>query len=89
MSEATEGMIIFAALVLVCSILSHRILSNLLLACLVASVSAAILFQVLAYLHLGYLDGLFLVAIGFTIICGFAGALLVGHLMRRLGLAAR
>jgi hypothetical protein len=89
MSEATEGILIFAALVLVCAIVSHRFLSNLALACLVASVSAAMVFQVLAYLHSGYLDALFLVAIGFSVLYGFAGAFLVGHLMRRLGLAAR
>jgi len=89
MSEATEGILIFATLVLICAIVSHRFLSNLMLACLVASVSAAIEFQILAYLHLGHLDALFLVAVGFTMLYGFAGAFLVGHLMRRLGLAAR
>ena len=89
MSEATEGILIFATVVLVCAIVSHRLLSNLMLACLVASVSAAIVFQILAYVHLRYLDALFLVAVGFAMLYGFVGAFLVGHLMRRLGLTGR
>jgi hypothetical protein len=88
MSEPTTGIVVLAGLVLVNSLLSHRFISRLWLASIVASAASAILFQVFVTVRLGYLDKFFIIALQFSLLYGFFGSLAIGYLMRRLGIAA-
>ena len=54
MSESVVGILVFAAVAIVVSLLCHRALGSFGVAILVSGPAAAIAFQILVYLRLGY-----------------------------------
>ena len=70
--------LIFVAVALVSAVLWHQYVSNYLVASLAASVTAVVVFQVLAYIHLGYLDPFALIAVVTTSAVALAIALAIG-----------
>ena len=78
MSEGTSGLLVLAAVALVSAAGWHWVLRSFPLATLLATATAVVLFQVVAYAHLGYLDPFFMVAVATTSAVCFVVALLVG-----------
>jgi hypothetical protein len=72
------NILVFVVLVILSSIGSHWLLKSYIAAALLASVVAAICFQVFAYIAQGYLDPLFLVAFIVSWLVSFISALLIG-----------
>ena len=70
------------------AVLSHRFISHLRLASVVAAVSATIVFPGLAFLKAGHIDLFIPIAFVITFTCGFLGSLFVGYFMRLYGFAA-
>ena len=62
MSEGAQGLVIFFGLALIGSLLWHWVLRSYGLAVFGATVTTVVLFQVAAYVKLGYLDPFFVVA---------------------------
>lgn len=60
------------------SIVTHAFIRRFLLACLVSTLVATLLFQVFAYWQLGYLDPFFIIALVTTGICSLVISAVVG-----------
>ena len=82
MSEATVGWLVLLSIAVVSAIAWHILLRSFLLATLLATTTSAVLFQIAAYLHVGYLDPFFLIAVAISsVICLFV-SVAVGMLVR-------
>ena len=82
MSEATVGWLVLLSIAVVSAIAWHILLRSFLLATLLATTTSVVLFQIAAYLHVGYLDPFFLIAVATSsVICLFV-AVAVGMLVR-------
>jgi len=78
MSEGTQGLVIFFGLTLASSLLWHWALRSYGVAVLAATVTTVVLFQVAAYVKLGYLDPFFLVAMATSAAMALAISAVVG-----------
>lgn len=63
MSESALGLLLLAAICAVCSVAAHVLVRSFVAAELAAVVSTVVLFQLAAYLHVGYLDPFWEVAV--------------------------
>ena len=82
MSEATVGWLVLLSIAVGSAIAWHILLRSFLLATLLATSTSVVLFQIAAYLHVGYLDPFFLIAVATSsVICLFV-AVAVGMLVR-------
>ena len=63
MSEAIVGWLVLLSIAVVSAIAWHILLRSFLLATLLATTTSVVLFQIAAYLHVGYLDPFFLIAV--------------------------
>ncbi len=82
MSEAIVGWLVLLSIAVVSAIAWHILLRSFLLATLLATTTSVVLFQIAAYLHVGYLDPFFLIAVATSsVICLFV-AVAVGMLVR-------
>lgn len=73
MDEGTQGLLILGAMAVLSAIGWHLIVKRFVLALLGATLTTVILFQVANYIHLGYLDPFFIIAM----ITSGAGALVI------------
>ena len=78
MNEATGGLIILSILSIVCSLVSHTLIRAMSLAIPLAAVFTAILFQVITYFQLGYLDPFFPITLVTTFAISFLIAIVIG-----------
>ena len=78
MDEGTQGIVVLVLTALAVSIVTHVFIRRFLLACLVSTLIAPLLFQVFAYWQLGYLDQFFLIALITTGICSLVISAVVG-----------
>lgn len=78
MSAPVIGIFVFLGLALLAGVVWHSVVSKYYAASLLAGTTAAILFQVVDYLHIGYLDPFFPIALVSTSGLGFLISLLVG-----------
>lgn len=78
MSEATLGLLALFSIALVCAAGWHAVLRSFLVASLLATVTAVVLFQLLAYVRLGHLDPFFWVAVALSSVACLLVSLLVG-----------
>ena len=82
MSEATVGWLVLLSIAVGSAIAWHILLRSFLLATLLATSTSVVLFQIAAYLHVGYLDPFFLIAVAISsVICLFV-SVAVGMLVR-------
>ena len=82
MSEAIVGWLVLLSIAVVSAIAWHILLRSFLLATLLATSTSVVLFQIAAYLHVGYLDPFFLIAVAISsVICLFV-SVAVGMLVR-------
>jgi len=72
------SILVFVVLVILSSIVSHLLLKSYISAALLASLVAAICFQVFAYIAQGYLDPLFIVAFIVSWLISLVSALVIG-----------
>ena len=89
MSQGTIGLFIFGGLVLVSSVVAHRFIARVLLASGVTALATAFTFQAIVFFELGYMDPFWPIALGLTLVYAFVGSLVIGYLMRLVGIAAR
>lgn len=78
MSEGAMGLLVFIFTALVSSLIWHRYVAAYSSAVFGATLSAVMLFQVFAYLQLGYLAPFFLIAVATSSVMAVIIALLVG-----------
>jgi hypothetical protein len=81
--EGTVGILVFAALAVSVSFVWHRHIRSFGAAVLVSGPVAAILFQVVAALHIGYVDPFFVIALLTTTMIGWLVSCIVGYTLRR------
>lgn len=82
MSEATLGLLVLFCIALVCAVGWHAVLRSFLAANLLATVTAVLLFQVVAFWRQGHLDPFFMVAAAVSSVACFGVSLLVGWVIR-------
>jgi hypothetical protein len=78
MDEGTVGLIVFFTIAVISALMWHWLVPIYVLATVGATVTTVIAFQVAAYLHLGYLDPFFLIALVTSSVMGAGVALHVG-----------
>lgn len=78
MSEGTIGLIVFFSLAVVSSLVWHRLVASYFSATIGAAITTVIAFQIAVFLHLGYLDPFFLVAVATSSIIAVVAALAIG-----------
>ena len=78
MSESQAGIFILVGVTLPTALFCHWRIKKYLLASLAAAVSSTILFQIINFLHLGYLDPFFLIATFFGGGIAWGVALIIG-----------
>ncbi|MFZ2976022.1 MAG: hypothetical protein WA055_05355 [Candidatus Moraniibacteriota bacterium] len=78
MNNSTLPIIIFVTIVLVVSAISHSLIKNYGKAIIVSATISAILFQIMAYVSLGYLDPFFIIAIFITGVIAVVISAIVG-----------
>lgn len=71
---------VFLSVSLAFSIFSHMRIKNFLLACILAALGTAIIFQVLGFIVMGYLDPFFIIALIITFAIALGIAALVGSI---------
>ena len=81
MSEATIGIVVFALTAVASAAIWHWLLRHYFLASFGAAICAALMFQVFAYLHAGYLDPFYPIAVVVSLAIAFVVALIVGPLI--------
>ena len=77
-------MIAYVALSVIVALLWHWRLSKFWIATVGASLSSPLIFQVLAYFHLGHLDPLFLIALAIQLGISFIAAVIIGYIWTKL-----
>ena len=86
MDKATIPIFIFAGISVIAAVVCHSLVRRTYLASVLAGIASSILFQVGAFIDLGYLDPFVPVALVFGAACAGVIALLVGamfHLFRK------
>ena len=76
--QGSIGIIILCGISILTAIGFHYKLKKPIVATLLSSFFASIAFQVMAYMHLGYLDPFFIIAFCFSLGITFLNSLLVG-----------
>jgi len=85
MSEVTVGWLVLLSISAGSAWVWHILLRSFLLASLLATATSVVLFQVAAYLHAGYLDPFFLIAVATSTAICLVVAVVVGMLVRGAG----
>ena len=78
MSEGATAMVVFGAIVIVCSVFAHLYQKRFWFAVLIAACSSVVLFQIAAYLNIGRLDPFFIIAVFATFGISSIGAAIIG-----------
>ncbi len=78
MSEGTVGLVVFAAIAILSAILWHRFIRIFALATTGATVTAVVAFQYAAYLHLGYMDKFWIIAVITTSVMALVLSIVIG-----------
>lgn len=63
MSEAAVGIIVLISISIVLSFVAHYFIKKYLLALIISAIIATISFQIAVYIHVGYLDPFFIIAL--------------------------
>lgn len=84
MSEGAVGLLVLAAICVVCSIVAHIVVRTFWLATVLTVITAVPLFQFAAYLHKGFLDPFWPIAVLTTSFISFAASVVIGAVIRRL-----
>lgn len=84
MSEATVGWLVLSSTAVASALGWHLLLRSFLLATVLATATAVVLFQVAAYLYAGYLDPFFLVAVITSSVICLLITVTVGMLVRNI-----
>lgn len=78
MGKKYISLIIFVVLSLAVSYVVHKKVKNFLLACILIAVSSAIVYQVIGFFVLGYLDPFFYIALAGSAVIAFGIAVVAG-----------
>lgn len=84
MSEATVGWLVLSSIAVASALGWHLLPRSFLLATVLATATAVVLFQVAAYLYAGYLDPFFLVAVITSSVICLLITVTVGMLVRNI-----
>jgi len=80
MDESIQGILIFTAIIVVSSLLWHSILKKFFAAVVGSVVTTVVAFQIVNYIHIGYLDPFFIIAIGVSAIIATFISVAIGTL---------
>jgi presenilin-like A22 family membrane protease len=62
MNEASVGIIVLVSISIIVSVVTHYFSKRYVFALIVSAILASILFQIAAFIHIGYLDPFFIIA---------------------------
>jgi hypothetical protein len=82
MDESTLGMVVFVGITVATATICHVKIKNYWVATILATLVSVILFQIVAYIELGYLDPFFLIAIVTSSAAALIISILVGALVK-------
>ena len=71
---------VFVLLCLISAFSFHYVLKNFLISSILSALAASLLFQVIGFFVLGYLDPFFLIAFTFSLVISFPISILIGIL---------
>jgi hypothetical protein len=83
-SESAVGLIVLGAICFACSITAHLLVPSFWLAVVVTMVASVSLFQFAAYLHIGFLDPFWPIAVVTTSVFSFMASVGIGAVVRRI-----
>jgi uncharacterized membrane protein YdjX (TVP38/TMEM64 family) len=78
MSTGLTGLLILTLLSGIVAFVSHKKITNYIFACVIASITTSVVFQVLNCVFLGHLDPFFLIAFATGAVLAFVIAVVVG-----------
>ena len=78
MEKEHIGILIFALLILISSLTFHYKIRNYLVSSVLAALTTSVLFQIIGFIVLGYIDPFFLIAFVITLVISFMASMLVG-----------
>ncbi|MBI3815361.1 MAG: hypothetical protein HY279_12980 [Nitrospinae bacterium] len=78
MSESTQGIVVLIFTSVVVSFFVHALVRSFVAACFISAAIALVVFQFFAYLHIGYLDPFFVIALFTGGVAAYIVALFVG-----------
>lgn len=78
MNESTQGIIIFTTITVMSSILWHTIFTRFSFAVIGSVITAAVAFQISNYLHIGYLDPFFIIAMAVSAVIATFASVAIG-----------
>lgn len=82
MDDGFVGILVFGSLALAVALVCHRRIGSFWVAVLVSGPVAALLFQLVAALHVGYVDPFFLIAFVTTTAIGWGVSWILGLVLR-------
>jgi hypothetical protein len=83
-SEGAVGLVVLGVICCACSITAHLLVRSFWLAVVVTVVAAVSLFQLAAYLHIGFLDPFWPIALVTTSVISFMASVGIGVVVRRM-----
>jgi hypothetical protein len=83
MSEAAVGLLVLAAICIACSIVTHMLVRSFWLACALTVISAVPSFQLATFLHSGFLDPFWPIAVVATSFICLVASAVIGAVIRR------
>lgn len=81
MNESTLALVVFAVITIASAMISHVKIKSYWRATILATLVSVVLFQVIAYINLGYLDPFILIAIVITGVVALLISMLIGALV--------
>lgn len=84
MSEGAAGLLVFLAICVICSIAAHFLVRTFWLATVLTPIAAVPLFQLAAYLHIGFLDPFWPVAVVTTSFVSLVASVVIGAVIRKV-----
>jgi hypothetical protein len=82
MTEGDIGLLVLGGICLICSIVVHWFIGSFWVATLISVIAIVVLFQVVAYLQLGYLDAFSIIAVVTTSGVALVASAIIGAVVR-------
>ena len=84
MSDGAIGIVLLLAITLLISVVIHRRSTRFWRACLAATAASLVVFEVFAYIRVGYFDPFNVIAVPMSFLISFPVSVIVGNTIRSL-----
>jgi hypothetical protein len=83
MAKSVLPIIVFFIIAIIISYLVHKKIKNYLLACVMAGILSSVIYQIIGFIVIGYLDPFYLMAFYFGTVIAFFTAMLIGFPIKK------